>query len=163
MLLSIVVKPTVYIESSVVSYLTAQVSRDLVVAAHQQLTAEWWQQALPQFEPFVSSVVLEEIAKGDPEAAKKRMNSVATFGIPEVSPEVRDLAESYFTAIEMPEKARADAYHLALAVWHGMDYLVTWNCTHIASGKVKLIVQKINAGRGIESPIICTPEELMEV
>jgi len=155
-------KPTVYIETSVISYLTAQTSRDLVVAAHQQLTAEWWQQALPQFEPFVSAVVLEEIAKGDPEAAKRRMDGVAAFEVLEVSAEVKELAEHYFTAIDLPEKARADAYHLALAVWHGMDYLVTWNCTHIAGGKVKLIVQRINAGRGIGSPVLCTPEELME-
>jgi len=156
-------KPTVYIETSVVSYLTAQTSRDLVVAAHQQVTAEWWRLALPQLEPFVSPVVLEEIARGDPQAAKKRMDAVAAFGVLEVVPEVRDLAERYFAAIDLPEKARADAYHLALAVWHGMNYLVTWNCTHIAGGKVKLIVQRINAGKGIIPPVICTPEELMEI
>ncbi len=156
-------KPTVYIETSVISYLTAQVSRDLVVAAHQQVTAEWWEQALPRLEPFISPVVLEEIARGDPDAAKRRMKTVGAFGILDVSPEVRDLAEHYFAVIDLPEKARADAYHLALAVWHGMDYLVTWNCTHIASGKVKLVVERTNAGRNIGSPIICTPEELMEI
>jgi len=156
-------KPTVYIETSVVSYLTAQVSRDLVVAAHQELTVEWWEQSLPKFEPFVSPVVLEEIAKGDPDAAKKRMQAVSAFRVLEVVPEVRDLAERYFAAIDLPEKARADAYHLALAVWHGMSYLVTWNCTHIAGGRVKRIVQELNSGRGIGSPAICTPEELMEV
>ncbi len=155
-------KATVYIETSVISYLTAQISRDLVVAAHQQLTIEWWQQALPQFQPFVSPVVLDEIAKGDPDAAKSRMDSVAGFGILDISPDVRDLAERHFAAIELPDRARADAYHLALAVWHGVDYLVTWNCTHIAGGKVKLIVQKVNAGWGIGTPIICTLEELME-
>ena len=134
----------------------------MVVAAHQQLTAEWWQLALPQFEPFVSPVVLEEIAKGDTEAADRRRNSVTGFGILEITTEVRDLAEHYFEAIDLPERARADAYHLALAVLHGMDYLVTWNCTHIAGGRVKWIVQNMNAKRGIGSPIICTPEELME-
>jgi predicted nucleic acid-binding protein len=156
-------KPTIYIETSVISYLTAQVSRDLVVAAHQQVTAEWWRQALPQFEPFISPVVLEEIGRGDPEAAKRRMEAVEAFGILEVRPEIRDLAERYFAAINLPEKARADAYHLALAVWHGMNYLVTWNCTHIAGGRVKLIVQRINAGKDTIPPVICTPEELMEV
>jgi predicted nucleic acid-binding protein len=158
-----VMKPSVYIETSVISYLTAQVSRDLVVAAHQQLTAEWWEQALPHFKAFVSSAVLEEISKGDPDAAAKRMKAVASFGVLEISPEVRELAEQYFSAIDLPEKARADAYHLALAVWHEMDYIVTWNCTHIAGGKTKLIVQQINALRGIASPVICTPEELMEI
>ena len=88
---------------------------------------------------------------------------MAAFGILQVSPEVRDLAEHYFAAVDLPERARADAYHLALAVWHGMDYLVTWNCTHIAGGKVKLLVQRINAARGIGSPVVCTPEELMEM
>lgn len=80
-----------------------------------------------------------------------------------MAPEVRDLAEHYFAVIDLPEKARADAYPPALAVWHGMDYLVTWNCTHIAGGKVKLIVERTNAGSGTGSPIICTPEELMEI
>ncbi len=83
-------KPTVYIETSVVSYLTAQMSRDLVVAAHQQLTAEWWKQALPKLEPFVSPVVLEGIGRGDPDASTKRMKAVSAFGVLEVSPEVRD-------------------------------------------------------------------------
>jgi predicted nucleic acid-binding protein len=156
-------KPTVYVETSVISYMTAQVSRDLIVAAHQQLTVEWWLRALPKLHPFVSTVVLGEIAQGDPEAARKRMDIVAQFDILEVVPEVRELAERYFSAIDLPERARADAYHLALAVWHGMNYLVTWNCTHIAGGKVKLILERINAARGVISPIICTPEELMEV
>ncbi len=156
-------KPSVYVETSVISYLTAQASRDLVIAAHQQLTAEWWKQALPTFEPFISPVVLEEIGRGDPDAAKKRMKAIGGFKVLEVVPEVRDLAEHYFAAIDLPEKARADAYHLALAVWHSMDYLVTWNCTHIAGGKVKLIVQRVNVGRALASPIICTPEELMEI
>ncbi|MEN6577881.1 MAG: type II toxin-antitoxin system VapC family toxin [Phycisphaerales bacterium] len=155
-------RPSVYIETSVISYLTAQASRDLIVAAHQQLTVEWWEKALPAFEPFVSPVVLEEIARGDPDAAKRRMKAVAVFEVLGVVAEIRDLAEQYFGAIDLPEKARADAYHLALAVWYGMDYLVTWNCTHIAGGRVKSIVQRVNAGRGFASPIICTPEELME-
>lgn len=155
-------KPSLYIETSVVSYLTAQPSRDLIVAAHQQLTAVWWQEALTGFEPFVSAVVLDEIGRGDAAAAKRRIDAVAAFGVLEVLPEVRDLAEYYFQVIDLPERARADAYHLALAVWHGMDYLVTWNCTHIAGGKVKSILQRVNAERGITSPVICTPEELME-
>jgi hypothetical protein len=94
----------------------------LVVAAHQQLTAEWWMQALPTFEPFVSPVVLEEIGRGDPDAAKKRMKAVRAFMVLEVAPEVRDLAEHYFAAIDLPEK-----------------------------------------GQALASPIICTPEELMEI
>ena len=77
--------------------------------------------------------------------------------------EIADLANRYFKAIHIPEKARADAYHLAMATWHGMDYLVSWNCTHIASGRVRNIIEHVNAMSNLATPIICTPEELMEV
>jgi hypothetical protein len=81
----------------------------------------------------------------------------------EVVPEVHTLAAAYFAAIPLPDKAQSDAYHLALAAWHGLDYLVSWNCTHIVSGRVRMIVEEVNAQFGIRTPIICTPEELMEV
>jgi predicted nucleic acid-binding protein len=157
------VKPTVYIETSVISYRTARPSRDLIVAAHQQMTHEWWERVLPQCDAFVSPVVLEEIAHGDPDAAQRRQQSVATFPVVEVVPEVHALAAAYFATIPLPDKAQADAYHLALAAWHGLDYLVSWNCTHIVSGRVRMIVEEVNAEFGIRTPIICTPEELMEV
>jgi len=156
-------KPSVYIETSVISYRTAQMSRDLIVAAHQQITAEWWGKAIPKVEAFVSSMVLEEIGKGDPDAAKKRTEAVSGIEVLEVVKEVRELADRYFAAIDLPERARADAYHVALAVWHGMDYLVTWNCTHIAGGRARRIVRRVCAGQGIAAPVICTPEELMEI
>ena len=124
---------------------------------------EWWNTALPNFEPFISPVVLEEISKGDTNAISLRLESVSAFPILEVLPEVRDLAESYFSAIEIPEKARADSYHLSLASWHGMDFMISWNCSHIVSGRVRKIIEQINSVRRIRTPIICTPEELMEV
>ena len=119
--------------------------------------------ALPYFEAFISPIVLEEISRGDKQAAKLRLEKVSSFPLLEVLPEVRDLAESYFSAIEIPEKARADSYHLALATQHGMDFMVSWNCTHIVSGRVKKIIEEINSTYGIRTPIVCTPEELMEV
>ncbi|PIU56496.1 MAG: hypothetical protein COS88_02780 [Chloroflexi bacterium CG07_land_8_20_14_0_80_51_10] len=113
-------KPSVYIETTVVSYLTAKPSRDLIVAAHQQVTVEWWEKTLLRCEPFVSPVVTEEIARGD-------------------------------------------AYHLALATYHGMDFLVSWNFTHILAALIRATIQDINTSQGIRTPIVCTPEELMEV
>jgi hypothetical protein len=157
------IKPSVYVETSVISYLTAAPSRDLLVAAHQQVTSEWWEGVLPRCNAYVSSVTLEEISKGDREQAKRRLEIVSKFRILEVNQDVRDLAELYFTKINLPEKAVADAYHLALATWHGMDYLLSWNCTHIASGRVRGILERVNAQKRIATPIICTPEELMEV
>ena len=156
-------KPTVYIETTVISYVTARPSRDLIIAAHQQITHEWWEMALPNFEVFISPIVLDEISRGDDQAAKLRLQRVSSFPLLEVLPEVRNLAETYFSAIEIPAKARADSYHLALATWHGMDFMVSWNCTHIVSGRVKKIIEEINSTYGIRTPIVCTPEELMEV
>lgn len=155
-------KPTVYIETTVISYRMAKSSRDLIIAAHQQITHEWWDIAIPRFDAFISPIVLEEISKGDADAAKLRLDSVSSFQLLEVLSEVRDLADSYFSAIEIPEKARADSYHLAVAAWHGMDFLISWNCSHIVSGRVKRIVEEINSANRIRTPIVCTPEELME-
>ncbi|HKQ04404.1 MAG TPA: type II toxin-antitoxin system VapC family toxin [Blastocatellia bacterium] len=156
-------KPAIYIETSVISYLTARPSRDLIVAAHQQLTDEWWDNVRPQVECFVSPFVIQEASRGDKGAAQKRMDAIAGLPILELNDEIRELAATYFAAINIPEKARIDAFHLAVAVWHKMDYLLSWNCTHIASGRVRKILGEVNDKLGIRTPVICTPEELMEV
>ncbi|MDP6523394.1 MAG: type II toxin-antitoxin system VapC family toxin [Kiritimatiellia bacterium] len=133
------------------------------MAAHQQCTLEWWDAVLPKMDAFVSPVVLEEISRGDTEAAEQRLSIIESYPLLEITEEAEIMAERYFVAIDIPEKARADAYHLSLATVHGVDFMVTWNCNHIASGRVRRIVDEINAGLGIRTPVICTPEELMEV
>lgn len=155
-------KPTVYLETTIISYLAARPSRDLVTAAHQQITRDWWEQARHGFEIFISPVVLDEISRGDAAAAGLRRNLVASFPLLEVVPEVGDLAEVYFAKFNLPEKARADAFHLALATWHGMEYLLSWNCTHIVSGRVRRWIEEVNTSNGVRTPVLCTPEELME-
>ncbi|MFQ5998636.1 MAG: type II toxin-antitoxin system VapC family toxin, partial [Candidatus Bathyarchaeia archaeon] len=160
---TLVEKQSVYIETTVVSYLTAKPSRDLIVAAHQQVTAEWWERSLPPLEPFVSPIVIEEASRGDKVAAKQRLQKIEDFPVLEITDEVRALADMYFERIQIPEKARGDAYHLAVATYHGMDFLVSWNFTHILSARVKAVIYEINTIQGISTPIICTPEELMEV
>ncbi|MEK6652529.1 MAG: type II toxin-antitoxin system VapC family toxin [Nitrospirota bacterium] len=156
-------KPTVYIETSVISYLTAKPSRDLIIAAHQQITIDWWETSLTKFDAFVSPVILEEVSRGDSEASRLRLEKISSFPVLEINPDVFNLAELYFSRLDIPDKARADAYHIALASWHGLDYLVSWNCTHIANGRVRMIIEEINSSQGIRTPVICTPEELMEV
>lgn len=153
---------TVYLESSVISYYTARRSRDLIVAAHQEITLEWWEKALPFFEPFISQIVYDEISRGDPEPAQQRITAIQKINVLEMTPDAAALGKLYYRVLNIPEKAINDALHLALAVYHGMDYLVTWNCTHIAAGRVISIVQSINVEQGYQTPIICTPEELME-
>jgi predicted nucleic acid-binding protein len=118
---------------------------------------------LPGLDPFISQFVVNEISVGDPVASKARLNSTATFPLLEMTPDIAGLADQYFKAIRIPEKARSDAYHLAIATWHGLDYMVSWNCTHIASGRVRNIVERVNNKSNLATPIICTPEELMEV
>ena len=156
-------KPTIYIETSVISYLTSRPSRDLITAAHQQITHEWWDKGLPLCEAYISPIVIEEISQGDPEAAQLRIEKVSSFSLLEVIPEVQELATVYFSQLGIPEKAIADTFHLALATCHGIDFLTSWNCKHIVNGRVKMIVQEINAKQSLHTPVICTPEELMEV
>jgi len=153
---------SVYVETTVVSYLTAKSSRDLVVAAHQEVTREWWEKAPQRFDLYASAIVLDEIAEGDPEAAERRRRIVADMKLLGRPPEVEELKAEYAERLPIPDKAMADCYHLALASWHGMDYLVSWNMKHIVNGDVILSVQEMNSARGIRTPLICTPEELVE-
>lgn len=156
-------RQSVYIETTVVSYLTARPSRDLIVAAHQQVTVEWWESVLPLLDPFVSAIVIEEASRGDDTAARERLSRIEAFPVLEITDEVRDLADRYFERIQIPEKARGDTYHLAAATYHGMDFLVSWNFAHILGARVHATLYEVNTLLGITTPIICTPEALMEV
>ena len=156
-------KPSVYIETTIISYLTAKPSRDLVTAAHQQITTEWWTDVMPQVDCFVSPFVIDEASHGDATYAQKRLDLIVNFTVLEVNEQVEGLAQQYFAALQIPEKAKIDAFHLAVAAWHKMDYVLSWNCKHIASGRVQKTLQEINAQLGVHIPIVCTPEELMEV
>lgn len=156
-------KPSVYIESTIVSYLTARPSRDLIVAAHQQITVEWWDDVLPQVDGFISPFVNQEISRGDPVVAQKRVEAMRDMPVLEINDEIQKLAEKYFVAFEIPGRARTDAAHLAVAVWHEIDYLLSWNCRHIVSGRIKKLLEDINVVLGLKTPVLCTPEELMEV
>lgn len=155
-------KPRVYIETSVISYYTARPSRDLIVAGHQQITQDWWTHRLPSLDPHVSGIVLEEISQGDETPAQARLAVVEGFPSLAITSDVVKLARLYFDALSLPDKARLDALHLALGVQHGMDYLLSWNFTHIAGARPRAVVQSLNYKLGIETPVICTPEELLE-
>ena len=156
-------KPSVYIETTIISYLTAKPSRDLIIAAHQQITIEWWTDVRPQVDCYVSPFLIDEASRGDAAYAQKRLDEIVGFTVLDVNEEIEDLAQQYFAALQIPEKAKIDAFHLAVAAWHKMDYLLSWNCKHIASGRVQKMMQEINARLEVHTPIVCTPEELMEV
>jgi hypothetical protein len=138
------VKPTVYIKTSVIGYLTSRPSRDLIVAGHQQITAEWWERDLPKFDAMISLIVLDEISRGDRDAADKRMKVVAGMRLLPVDAAVQSLASKYFVELGLPENGRVDAVHLAVSAFHAVDYLVTWNCRHIANGRVMRKLAELN-------------------
>jgi hypothetical protein len=155
---------TVYIETSVVSYLTSKPSRDLIVAAHQQITQAWWDDVLFQnFEPCISEVVIEEAGQGDPSAAERRLSKLTGIRILSTSSETKELATAYLQCLSLPQSAGLDAAHLAIAVLNDVDYLVSWNCKHIANGRIIQLIQEENRRRNLPMPVICTPQELLEI
>lgn len=154
--------PDVYLETTIPSYLVARPSRDLVVAAHQQITHEWWGGAHERFEMYVSEAVLAEIRAGDPAAAAQRLELVEGLQVLELNSDVRSLVAAYDERLGLAGRARADLPHFAFAVAYEMDYLLTWNCTHIANGEIVRRLMRVNAELDRFTPLIVTPEEILE-
>ncbi len=152
-------KPRVYVETTVLSYLTALPSRDLVRAAHQQITVEWWARR-EQFELFISEAVLAEIQKGDPAAAARRLAAAEGLPVLSATTQAQALAAALLRGAAMPAKAALDAAHVAIAAVHGLEFLMTWNCTHIANAVMRPKIEQVCRDAGVLPPVICTPEEL---
>lgn len=152
----------IYIETSIVSYLTAQPSRDIVTAARQQITREWWEKRRLQFDLCISEFVLKEAGAGDPSAAALRLYALS--GIPELqlAADVPMLAEELMRRGPLPPNAAVDALHIAAAVSGGLDYLLTWNFKHLANAAIRARIEVVCRDLGYEPCIICTPEELLE-
>ena len=153
----------VYVETSVISYLLARPSRDLVVAAHQEITRQWWDSESAKYDLYISEAVIREAGAGDTQAAAQRLTHLESFPVLDINQEVEKLARDILAGGAMPGQAALDALHVAVAAWHGVDYLLTWNCRHIASANVRPRIDAVCRARGIMSPQLCTPEELMEV
>ena len=152
---------TVYIETSILSYLTARPSRDLLAAARQQVTRTWWDAHRPRFEVFVSPLVDQESRRGDTDAAHRRVEAATDIPVLQIVEQAYELAAALIAEGALPASAQDDAAHIALAAVHGMDYLLTWNCRHIDNAETKPLVRSVCAKHGYACPEICTPEELM--
>ena len=152
---------SVYIETTIVSYLTRP-SRDLVQRAHQQLTRRWWRTRRSQFDLYVSPLVLQEAAGGDALRARKRLAALNAVPVLDATPDAMRLAEALAAAGAVPTQAVVDATHIAIATVHGMAYLLTWNCAHIANATMRTSIETICRTEGYEPPVLCTPEELLE-
>ncbi|MGR3302684.1 MAG: type II toxin-antitoxin system VapC family toxin [Candidatus Scalindua sp.] len=154
-------KKKVYIETSVISYYTSRPSRDLVMAARQQVTREWWEEMLQQFDTYISVLVIEEAKGGDPSAAEKRLDALTEIPVLKVSDEAGNLAEILVNSRTIPEEHSEDALHIALTTVNGMDFLLTWNFTHINNAQMKSEIIKVTERHGYECPVICSPDELL--
>jgi hypothetical protein len=152
---------SVYIETSIPSYLTARPSRDVRAAAWQELTVQWWDTARSRYDLYTSEVVVAEVREGDHAAAERRIDALR--GIPElvVDAEVESLAAKLIADGGFPSAAEFDALHVALAAVHAVDFLLTWNCRHINNADTKPTIRSICALAGYVCPEICTPQELL--
>jgi len=156
------VKSKVYIETTVISYLTAWPSRDVVIAGYQQTTRDWFRDAADRFELVVSELVMDEARAGDPSAAEDRLLALESIPLLGATDEAESLAQQLIDSGAIPKNAAGDAGHIAIAVTNGVEYLVTWNCRHIANATMRWRIEQVCREAGYEPTIICTPDELME-
>ncbi len=156
-------KPKVYLETSVISYLTSRPSRDLIVAANQHITQEWWQVHHQSFDLFISQLVVQEASAGDEHAAEQRLQAIADIPLLTLNEEAVAFAEKLVKEGPMPRQAVEDALHIAVATLNGMDYLLTWNMAHLANARVRHELEKWSLLTGRSIPTVCTPGELAGV
>ncbi len=153
-------KPKVYIETSVISYLSGRLSRDVVIVGRQEVTREIWPLLAVQFDCFVSVLVREEIERGDPEAAGNRLAALAGITVLAISDEARSLARALIGNRLIPSEFPEDALHIAIAATHGMDYILTWNFKHLNNVQTKGKIADFIENCGYEPPLVCSPDEL---
>lgn len=154
-------QPKVYVETTVISYLTARPSRDVILAAHQQVTCDWWEHR-DRFALTASQLVVQEARAGDPTAAQERLDVLTGIPLLEATQEALQLARALLDSGAVPEQAAEDALHIAIAAVNGVEYLVTWNCRHLANATKRMQIEDVCREAGYEPPVICTPEELLE-
>lgn len=147
---------SVYVETSIVSYLTGRPSRDVVIAAHQKLTRTWWR-GRGAYDLRVSQLVHDEAGAGDSRMRTRRLRALQ--GIILTDSATR-LARELIRRGALPEKATVDAFHIGVAAAHSVTYLLTWNCTHLANATMRGPIETVCRSEGLVPPIICTPEEL---
>lgn len=155
-------KPTIYIETSIVSYLRQRPSGQVVAAARQLLTHRWWNTERANFQLVSSQYVIDEAADGEAALAAERLASLDGIPLLAADPDVEVIANEIMSRAILPPKALFDALHIAIVAHHPVDYLLTWNCRHIANGKILPRIHSVLDDLGVPIPIICTPEEMVE-
>ena len=152
---------TVYIETSIVSYLRQKPSTQVVTAARQLLTHQWWNDERQDYELVVSQYVIDEASDGDPKLAAERLETLEGIPLLPNAPEIPQIAAEIMDLGVLPGKAQVDALHIAAVAHRRIQYLLTWNCKHIANAKILPRIHDVLTDLGIPIPIICTPEEML--
>ncbi|MFM7365883.1 MAG: type II toxin-antitoxin system VapC family toxin [Cuspidothrix sp.] len=151
---------SVYIETSILGHLTARPTDNLIVAANVKITQDWWNEYRRSFMLYASEIVEDEAGKGDPEMASQRLNLLQSLMLLELTEEAFELSQAFLSQSNLPQKAFNDALHMALATVYNLDYLLTWNCKHMANAQIQRKLARISSDLGYVLPVICTPYEL---
>ena len=154
-------RSTVYIETSVVSYLTARPTANLLAAAWRKITADWWETRRNRFDLYTSDVTIEEAGRGDPEASARRLAALTGIPVLPITETVIELSRTLVREGALPAKALNDALHVAVSAVHGVDFLLTWNFRHLDNAETRPVIRSVCARHGHAGPEICTPRELM--
>ena len=155
-------KKSVYLETSVISYLAGRLSSNLLTAACQQVTSQWWAERRYDYDLFISELVVREARAGNPDAANRRLEYMKELAELTITEEVKQLTTALISDGSFPPRAQADALHVAIAAVHKVDYLLTWNCRHIDNPATKPKIRSSCSATGFTCPEICTPIEIME-
>jgi hypothetical protein len=152
----------VYIETTIPSYLAGNKTNDIIILGHRQITLEWWRDKRKDYNLFISDVVVEEISAGNPVFSGKRLDSLKGIPILAYNTRIESMASKYMEHFAFPEKLLRDVFHIAYCVHYEIDFLLTWNCKHLANAHIKLELARLNRKLGFNTPEICTPEELLD-
>ncbi len=155
-------KPSVYLETSFISYLTGPTSQNIITAANQHITHDWWENRRHAFELFISPEVIDEASQGNPSESAKRLAIMKDITLLVLNNKAIDLALAFLQEKGVPSQANDDAYHIAIATVYQMNYLLTWNCKHIANAHIQPKLRQISQKRGYDIPILCTPYQLLQ-
>jgi hypothetical protein len=153
---------SIYIETSIVSFLRQRPAAHVVAAARQLLTRRWWDIERTKYQLVTSQYVIDEAALDDPELASERLELLRDLPLLALDEEIQTIADEIMRRAILPQKAQVDALHISIAAYHRIDFLLTWNCTHIANARILPRLHAVLRNLGHAIPIICTPEEMVD-
>ena len=152
---------TIYIETSILGYLTARSTDNLILAANVKVTQDWWDEHSTSLVLYASEIVADEASRGDATMANQRQNLLQSLIFLDLTDEAIALAQEFLQQSNLPPKASNDALHMALATVYGLDYLLTWNCKHMANAQIQRKLSQISLELGYILPFVCTPYEFI--